>query len=228
VAQLVFALLVVSTAIGFAPSYAKALTFSGKTFTFLVHSHAGLMAVWLGMLVVQPWLIRTRRSKVHRNVGRASFVVAPLVIASSLAVAHEQLGRESAITVDQARIAVFNWGMLIAFGGAWALALVHRRDVGRHSRFMVSTAFAIATAPVARVFINWIPGFSGTDVALAATAGTLLIPLAALIAVDWRAGVRGSPYWFVATIVTLMYVGYWTWGASDAWLASSARSPGAA
>lgn len=217
-AQFVFALLVVATAFGFGPSYRNAVTFSGKTFTSLVHAHAFLMAIWLGMLVVQPWLIRARRTRTHRRVGRGSFVVAPLVIASSLAVAHEQLGRVSVITTDNARIAVFNWGMLIAFGGAWSLALIYRRDVGRHMRFMISTAFAIATAPVARVFINWIPGFSSTDAALAATAAMLLIPLAALIVSDWRAGVRHSPYWFVTTTIALMYLGYWTWGASEIWL----------
>ncbi len=218
-AQFVFVLLVIATAIGFAPSYANAVTFSGKTFTWLVHAHAMLMAVWLGMLVVQPWLIRARLIRVHRRVGRASFVVAPLVIASSLAVAHENLGRESVITADNARIMVLNWGMLIAFGGAWAFALVCRRDVGAHMRFMISTAFAIATAAIARVLINWVPGFGGIDAALGATAAMVLVPLVALIVMDWRSGVRRSPYWFVTTIIALMYVGYWTWGASETWLA---------
>lgn len=218
-AQLVFALLVVATALGFGPSYADARTFSGSAFTALVHAHAALMAVWLGMLCVQPWLIRSGRARAHRRVGRSSLVVAPLVIASSLAVAHEQLGRPAAITTDDARIAVFNWGMVIAFGGAWALAMVHRRDPGRHMRFMISTAFAIATASVTRLFMEWVPGFGGVDPALAASACTLLAPLAVLIVADWRAGIRRSPYWFVTATVAVMYAGYWSWGASDAWLA---------
>jgi hypothetical protein len=38
------------------------------------------------MLIVQPWLIRSRRRDIHRVIGRVSFVLAPLVVISALCV----------------------------------------------------------------------------------------------------------------------------------------------
>lgn len=215
----IFLLLVGLAVLGFAPSYLNATTFSGMTFTTLVHLHGVLMILWLTMLVAQPWLIATRRTDLHRNFGRASYLVVPLVIAVIFATAHEQLGREAEINSDVARLQVLTWGQAIGFGGAWALALMYRRRSNIHMRFMVSTAFAIGGAAVARVLINWVPGLQAADPALAATAAVLLIPLMVLIFLDQRAGIRYSPFWFVTIVIAVTYSGVWSWGTSDGWVA---------
>jgi len=214
----IFVLLAGLAVLGFAPSYLNATTFTGKTFTTLVHLHGLLMVLWLTMLVAQPWFVATRRTVLHRYVGRASLIIVPLAIAVILATAHEQLGREAEINADVARLQVLAWGQAIGFGGSWALALAYRRRSNIHMRLMVSTAFAIGGAAVTRALINWVPGFQATDPALAATAAVLLIPLALLIFLDQRAGIRYSPFWFVTIVIAFMYLGVWSWGTSDEWV----------
>jgi len=53
----------------------------------MAHVHALMMLAWIGMLVVQPMLVRARQLAWHRRVGRASYVVVPLMVISALALA---------------------------------------------------------------------------------------------------------------------------------------------
>ena len=57
----------------------------------MAHLHALMMLAWIGMLVAQPVLVRTRRLAWHRRVGKASYVVVPLMILSALVLAQMRL-----------------------------------------------------------------------------------------------------------------------------------------
>jgi len=61
-----------ATVFAFVKSYAAGTTFSGLPMTVLIHVHAASMALWIVMLAAQAWLIRTRRHRLHRLVGRSS------------------------------------------------------------------------------------------------------------------------------------------------------------
>ena len=50
----------------------------------VTHLHAGLMLAWMAMLLVQPWLIRTRRMALHRQIGQFSYGVMPGVLLTAL------------------------------------------------------------------------------------------------------------------------------------------------
>lgn len=52
------------------------------------------MALWLLMLISQAFLIRTDRRTLHRLAGRASYVLVPLIVLSTLSLAHLRV-RES-------------------------------------------------------------------------------------------------------------------------------------
>lgn len=43
------------------------------------HVHGILMTAWLAMLLSQAYLIRSNRRAIHRMVGKASYVLAPLI-----------------------------------------------------------------------------------------------------------------------------------------------------
>ena len=218
--DIVFALVIAAAAIGFYKTYSAGITFSGKAVTTLINVHTALMVLWLLMLVGQAWLVRTKRLRLHRLVGRSSLVVVPLIIVATLIAAHENLNREpEGITVEVARLEMFTWGQLIGFGGAWALAMLYRRRTPIHVRFMVSTLFAIGSAIIARIFISWIPGFQTPNAAIAGNCAVLLLALLGLIALDWRRGIRCSPFWFVTIVIAMLHLGYWTFGRSDWWVA---------
>ncbi len=76
-----FSLLLLTSFLGFYPTYlVKAPTFEGfKT----AHHFHGLMALlWILLLIVQPLLIRLKKNALHKQVGKLSYVIMPLLMRS--------------------------------------------------------------------------------------------------------------------------------------------------
>jgi len=225
----VLALLIPTALLGFAKSYFKGLTFSGLSVTTIIHLHAALMVLWILMLIGQAWLIRTRRYRVHRWVGRSSFVIAPLLIIITVVATHETLNRKMPdITTLDARFEIYDLLQVLGFGLSWALALVYRKRMPLHVRFMVSTAFAFGSAIVFRIILNWfqwVPGMSVVDNLenidnVAAANGTVLVLiLLGLIAMDWRLGIKRSPFWLVTGTTVVIHVGFFTFTKTGWWMA---------
>jgi hypothetical protein len=215
-----FALLIPALALAFAKSYFASKTFSGKSLTVLVHVHTALMLLWLVMLIAQALFIRARRFRLHRWVGRSSYVIVPVIIVAAVVATHESLNRSAkGITAEVAQLEVTTWGQLLPFAITWGLAILYRRRTALHVRFMVSTAFAIGTAVVFRILLSWVPGLDNLDHVAAANWAVLTLLLLALIVADWRMGVKRSPYWVVTVLIALMHIGYWTFATTDGWFA---------
>ena len=191
------------------------------TATPLLHVHAGLMFLWLIMLVSQAWFIRTKRFRPHRWVGRSSYLIAPLIIVSSLVTLHgffNHTPRDE--TLGQAfRLNELGFGMVLAFGITWGLAMVYRRQMELHVRYIISTAFAIATAIIWRIFYFWVPGCNTDSAAVIGNGCVLGVLLLLLVIVDWRKGVKRSPYWVVAIVQGIAHLGYWTFAKTEGWFA---------
>jgi hypothetical protein len=48
--------------------------------TSIIHIHGALLMSWLVLLMVQPLLIKTGRTQLHRTIGKVSYVLGPLII----------------------------------------------------------------------------------------------------------------------------------------------------
>jgi hypothetical protein len=216
-----FALLVPATLLAFLKSYFQGVTFSGRALTLLVQAHAALMALWFLMLIGQALLIRTRQYRLHRMVGRSSFVVAPLIVVSVVLAEHEVVSNlPDGVTVAAGQIEVLGLPQVAGFAIVWALAILYRRRTALHARFMMSTAFAMGTAILARILLSWfswVPGLGELGGVLAVNWAALTLMLLGLIAVDWRLGLKRSPFWVVTILLAAMHIGYWTWGTTEAW-----------
>ena len=221
------ATLIAAVLLAFGPTYFKGETFSQLSVTTLVHVHTALMALWMLMLIVQAWLIRAKRYRIHRWIGRSSFVIVPLVVISTLMLTLETLGRKPEIAPLDARIEIFTWGQIIPFVVAWALAIGYRRQTPIHVRYMVSTVFAAGSAMVFRIILNWFSWVPGMNFAenpeninncAAANGAVLVLMLLALIANDWRLGIKRSPYWFVTITTLIMHIGFFTFTKTDWWM----------
>lgn len=207
-----------ATLLGFWKSYFAILGALPASTTAVVHVHGALMFLWLVLLPAQAWLYRTRRLRAHRWVGRSSFVLVPLIVAFGLATLHHEFTRKPDELETVARLDSLAVGMMVAFTLTWALGMRYRRNPELHVRYMVSTAFALGTAIVWRIFVFWVPALADPSAAAAANGVVLLLGLLALIAADWRRGMRRSPYWVVTIVVAAMHVGYWTVAKSGAWI----------
>ena len=117
-----------------------------------VHLHGAALFLWAAMLIVQPWLIRTGRVRLHRQLGKFSYVLAPIVVLSTLILAHYRL--QSARSYDQVYFLWVQLGLIALFAVAYAQAIRHRRSAGIHARYMVCTVLAMFDPIVARLLFN--------------------------------------------------------------------------
>jgi hypothetical protein len=194
--------------------------------TALVHLHTALMVLWVLLLISQAWLIRAKQYRIHRWIGRSSFIIVPLIVIVTLMLSRETLNRKP-ITMLDARLDIYTWGQVVPFVLAWALALMYRRRTPIHVRYMVSTIFAAGSAIVLRIISNWFAWLPGINLAenpeninnIIATSGAVLVLVRlGLIAVDWRLGIRRSPFWLVTITILITHIGFFTFTKSDWWM----------
>lgn len=217
-----FALLTVpAVALAFGLYVANNQTFSGLSLTSVVVVHGALTATWFVMLAAQAWLARTGNIALHRKLGKASYVVAPAVFLSMMAVFIENLHRRvHPMTEIDLRIDIFNWINPLAFILCWALAIRHRKNTPRHMRYMIATILAVGSPILARILLSyftWIPGMTDLEFTIAVQFTILLGGIGWLIARDRKSGVTPSPYLVPFGSNALILIGFYTFGYSEAW-----------
>ena len=190
-APLYFSAMMLVVVAGFWKTYFS--IFPSVTTTF--HVHGVLMIVWVLVLISQPWFIRTGNYRWHRLVGKASYVLVPLIVWLGLiAMQNSMLKGDDGITSGKLQGLTLQIGGLSLFALNYALAIYDRKEPQLHARFMATTALAIIAAATIRIFIVWLPGFEA--LAPAGHAGFILTELmtVALILNDWRLGRVWAPY----------------------------------
>ena len=114
-----------------------------------VHLHGVAMFLWMLMLVAQAGLARARAFATHRALGKASYALVPVIVASTILLAHYRL--QSGITGELLYFLVVQAALVGVFVACYALAIANRRSPLRHMRYMVGTALAIVDPILARI-----------------------------------------------------------------------------
>ena len=70
----------VSVLTGFARSYYLKAVFPIPSFPLLFHVHGAVFTAWMLLLVLQAWLVATRRTALHRRIGWVGLCLAVLVL----------------------------------------------------------------------------------------------------------------------------------------------------
>jgi len=113
-----------------------------KGITNLTHVHGMLMMTWLMLLIIQPFLILTGRQKLHRIIGKSSYVIGPLIIISLFLIGRQ--GYNGLVKDNPAQLAreisVLDIRGFLTFGVFWALAMINRKNSDTHMRYMIGTA----------------------------------------------------------------------------------------
>ena len=143
-----FAGLFLVAIVAFWPTYLSRLArASGYT-----HLHALTASSWMLLLIAQPIAIRTRRIALHRTLGRASYAIAPLVVASMVLLAHSKTHGASP---EDLVGAILPLSLAALFALSYTLGIATRRTMALHARFMVCTAMTLID-PVFVRLLNWI------------------------------------------------------------------------
>lgn len=135
---------------GFVPEIVHRLETHARPYPLVVHVHAVAFVTWLCLLTVQVWLIRTRRTNVHRKLGVAGMVLYPVMIVLGLSAAIV-VNRESAGTpdFDPSFISV-QFADMLNFTVLASAAFWLRRVPSAHKRFIILATIFIADAGYGR------------------------------------------------------------------------------
>jgi hypothetical protein len=144
--------------VAFWPSYLSQVGAAGG----YVHLHAAAAAGWMLLLVGQSWAIGAHRVSLHRALGKASYVWAPLLLLSILLLAHYKMLNPPEGFAIQTYVLYLQISLAFLFGLSYGLAIWHRRSVALHSRFMVCTALTLIDPVMIRIlfWINPAPAFN--------------------------------------------------------------------
>lgn len=145
-----FAGLLLVALVAFWPSYLSQLG-ANSAYT---HLHAFTATLWMLMLIAQPVTIRTRRRAWHRALGRVSYGLVPVILASMILLAHnriEGLGGEA--FARQTYVLYLQVSLVTLFGFSYALAVLKRRDMVLHARFMICTGITLIDPVVIRLML---------------------------------------------------------------------------
>jgi hypothetical protein len=144
-----FALLMLLAVPAFWPSY---LYVEKVERDWHVHAHGFALFAWGALLIVQPWLIAKGNWALHRRIGKLSYLVAPLVVASTILLGSYRLKAE----LGPAQL-YFLWvqaALLALFTLAYVQAIRHRGAAALHARYMACTALAMVDPILARIIYN--------------------------------------------------------------------------
>src|SRR5579862_2551273 len=216
---------------GFYPTYFAIIL---RPMPSIVHVHFTLMTIWVLMVIVQPFLIKFKKIKWHRRVGKLSYAIAPLVIISVYLMMRKKYyteissfrelvsnGRQhysnnqimQQVSADISITAVY----LLWFILFYSMAVINRRKTHAHSRYMLATTLLLLGPTLDRITYNI---FGENIFFMPGEALTYLIidlVLAALLIRDYQSK-RSVKVLAICLIVFVTgQVLYFTVPGSDAW-----------
>lgn len=183
----------------------------------MAHLHAISMLTWIGMLVAQPLLIRTRRLVWHRRLGKASYVVAPLVVVSALILAQLRISQATPETLPFQQFILFlGVSASVLFALIWGLGVFYRREPALHARYMAGTALTLIDPSMARVLIFWIPSVPPPFYQFI-TFGLVYTILLVLIALDRKSKRGRSALWVLLGLFVALHASIVLVPGTSAW-----------
>lgn len=183
------------------------------------HVHALTAMSWLALLIVQSVAIHARKNAIHKGLGRASFVMFPLLIAGFVMIINVSAARFAA--QESPFIAVlgpsFGIGMaiaIVAYLTLFYLALRNRRTTKLHAGYMLATPMILFESPFSRLmgaFFPWMnvigsEGPRGLLDTIVISNALVAVFAMALYFMDRR---NGAPWLVVTFFVVLQSVVMW-------------------
>ena len=175
------------------------------------HVHGMAMFGWCLMLILQSFLIRTGRRDIHRQTGKLSYALAPVIAISTLLLANYRLNVRG-LTDEGVYVLALQVFILIQYVVFYTLAMMNRKRPDVHARYMVCTAIPLLDPIFARIlFFNFlqVPFESGIIQYITYTFSDLILVI--LIIWDWKSHQRRDvflPMLFVllATQIPVFFV----------------------
>lgn len=123
----------------------------------VIHFHAITAFLWVILIVVQPLLIRYKQHKIHRSIGKFTYLLASLMVLSFIIMIytkyHERNMSEWS-TFDVALNFYFQVCHMTFFALYYVLAVVNKKNTPLHAGYMIATGLIFINPTLRRVGMN--------------------------------------------------------------------------
>ena len=151
-AYLYFSLAAAVTVFAFFPSYFNKLAATDPAH----HFHGITATLWMILLIIQPFLYRAGKLQRHRQLGKLSFLLVPLIILSALNVVHIMMIRKDSYPpLIPYQLAFIDFATLIQFLLFYILAIYKRRKIHLHARYMACTVLGPLIPALTRLLFRF-------------------------------------------------------------------------
>ena len=189
---------------------------SFEGFVFAQHFHGIIMSLWMACLIAQPLLISRKKYRVHKMIGKISFVLAPLLMISIFGVSKMTFQRNLTASAVEDAVAGISLSIpgLIIFAVLYLLAIKNTHWTYNHMRYMIGTALLMIGPGLGRVLILYfeVPPPIGISITLAVVAVLAIT----LLVVDLAKKRDYKPFLIVACLMLLQSV-LWEIRYTAAW-----------
>jgi hypothetical protein len=195
-----------------------------RDISFYEHFHGISMTLWCLLLIAQAFLIRLKKYPVHRLLGKASFILFPILILSTFLLINASLGRAGFINsrILVALSLMVNATIILVI--IYSLGMYFRKDRLTHARYMVCTVFPMFTPITDRIIYNFIrplvpvaPKIEGMP--LVPFYGFLLadILVIGLVIWDWKTNRKIGAFAVVLALLLMYHISVFTFYQFPFW-----------
>jgi len=207
--------------VAFWPTYFSRLTDQP---TYHPHTHGIVMSLWCALLVVQASLIRSGNRRLHKLLGKLSWLLVPLMVLATLNFLSFRVHGARSFNPSGLYFVSLIVNAIVAFLILFGLAMYHRRNPAVHGRYMLSTIFPLFTPVTDRIIavhfpsiVPLVPVIGGTPVLPVAgflLADALLIGLSVW---DWKKNGRMIVFPIALFVLVMYHVSVLTFYNLSSW-----------
>lgn len=177
---------------------------------YRMHLHGVTLIVWCMLLVSQAYLIRIKSYSVHKQAGKLSYIIVPLIAFTTVDLYKYRLDE---LTTLSSRDYLFTASVLMAlltFLIFYGLAIFYKSKPTIHARYMVCTVFPMFTAVIDRIIESYfpflLPYFPDVNGPVIQVVGLTLADILLIILCiwDWRSHKRINVF-PIALVIHLIY-----------------------
>lgn len=179
--------------------------------SYRMHTHGIALILWLGLLIIQPYLIRAKKLPLHKKLGKFTYLLVPILVLTTLDLLKYSLSKMERMGNTGYFFVALVINALIAYLIFYGLAIYHKRKANIHARYMICTAFPMFTPITDRIIgrhfsslITYVPTIDTMPVV--PVIGFLIADLILVGLCIWD--VRSNKRWNifpVALVILLLY-----------------------
>ncbi|TDX86232.1 hypothetical protein [Epilithonimonas xixisoli] len=210
-----FSLVTIISLAGFYSSYWSKFPRLGE-FKNLIHIHFLAFTCWLILIIIQPILIMRKKFMLHRQLGRLSYFLAPILVLTIILLTKEKFIREFDEFPSDAAISAFiAFVDISSFSTFYLIAMFKKSNVRWHVAFIIAATLIVLNPGLSRILNQISPGLG----LLTAVLIPFLVPGIVLIIekIKYKRGILKSPYFLIIIIWTIEILLFITIPPTDFW-----------